>query len=278
LSDCDEGDRVTVNDGGIFEFTEFLDNAAIETCDLDAAPNGVVTYAVQRTASATGVATLQAQQGTIAASSRSTPLDFIGVATLALDLSGIPDTIDVLGDIPIDIVVLSTESGTGPAPVQGIVVSCSVDPANAAFALLPDRDTTDAQGTANMVLISTGLPGTTFTVTCSLDGHPEVAPVSKEVAVVLPGQENLETVDLVEGCNPVSSTWPDGTTAAAAADDVAPPEALNALWKFDPVSGSWQGFDPAAPAGVSNLASIDFLDVVFICVSDAATWSRPAIS
>jgi len=279
--DCDEGDSITVADGGIFEGPALNDNQIKETCDLDAAPNGVVNYMIVRSADATGVATINGQQGANAASTLSAQLDFVGVVTLALDLSGIPNTVSVLAGgaaIPIEIVVLSTQAGTGPGPVAGLTVSCVTDPANAAFALLPQTDTTDASGVAAMGLIPTGIPGTKFTITCSIVGHPEVAPVSKEVTVVLPGQENLETVDLVQGCNPVSSTWPDGTTAAAAAEKVDPAEALNALWKFDPVSGSWQGFDPAAPAGVSNLASIDFLDVVFICVSDAATWSRVAIS
>jgi hypothetical protein len=58
---------------------------------------------------------------------------------------------------------------------------------------------------------------------------------------------------------------------------VAPAEALDAIWNFDPASGTWQGYSPDAPADVSDLESIDFLDAIFICVNAAATWDRPVI-
>jgi hypothetical protein len=281
LGDCDEGDKVSVNDGGIFQVTSLNPPNLMETCDLDAAPNGVVTYALLRTADAVGVATVAGQQGTLGGSSRSAPLNFIGVATYALDLGGIPDTVAVLGAgeaVPIEIIVLSLQGGTGPSPVAGITVSCSLDPANAGFALLPDRDTSDGVGTAHMSLVPTGIPGSKFTITCKLEGHPEVAPVSKEVTVVAPGEQNLEVVDLVEGtCNPIAATWANGTAIAKVAGAVAPPEALDAIWKFDPATGTWQAFSPSAPADVNDLASVDRLDVIFFCVNAAAKVSRPVI-
>ena len=58
---------------------------------------------------------------------------------------------------------------------------------------------------------------------------------------------------------------------------VAPAEALDAIWKFDPATGTWQGFSPTAPAEVSDLATVDRLDAIFVCVNAAATIGRPVI-
>jgi len=81
----------------------------------------------------------------------------------------------------------------------------------------------------------------------------------------------------VAGCNPVSSTWADGAAASAVAAAVAPADALDAIWAFDTAAGTWLGYSPTAPAGVSDLDTVDRLDAIFICVDADATVSRPVI-
>lgn len=271
--DCDEGSKVAVNDGGIWSFP--FPMAGIETCDLDAAPNGVVTYAVLRTPDAVGVATIQGQQGTLAGTTRSTNVDFVGTATMIIDLSNLPDAVGVLAPTTLKIAVLSTAGGTGPSPVAGVTVACSVSPANSGFALTPDRDTTGSDGIAEVTLVPTGIPGSKLTITCSAVNKPEIASVSKEISVTL--TPDLESVDLVTGCNPVAATWAKGTAIKTVADAVSPASALDAIWKFDPATGTWMGYSPTAPAGVSNLSTVDRLDAIFVCVNAAATISRPVI-
>ena len=75
----------------------------------------------------------------------------------------------------------------------------------------------------------------------------------------------------MEGCNPIAATWPDATAIATVAGAVAPAEALDAIWKFDPASSTWKGYSPTAPAAVNDLASVDRLDAIFVCVNAAAT-------
>jgi len=81
----------------------------------------------------------------------------------------------------------------------------------------------------------------------------------------------------VKGCNPIAATWPDATKIDTVAGAVAPAEALQAIWKFDPATATWKGFSPSAPAAVNDLASVNRLDAIFICVKAAAKVSRPVI-
>lgn len=87
-----------------------------------------------------------------------------------------------------------------------------------------------------------------------------------------------EDVPLQGGCNPVASTYPDGTPIATIADAVTPPGILDSVWEFE--GGIWVGFSPLFPE-VSDLTEKDFLDVVFICVGGsgpgAATFTRPVV-
>jgi len=73
-------------------------------------------------------------------------------------------------------------------------------------------------------------------------------------------------------CNPVATTYPDNTPVGTVAGAVAPPEALEALWRFD--GAEWTGYSTVSPAA-SDLTHMDFLDVVFVCVEGAATFTRP---
>jgi hypothetical protein len=84
----------------------------------------------------------------------------------------------------------------------------------------------------------------------------------------------MEAVDLVAGCNPVASTYPDDTPIQTIASNVGPAGSLSSLWEFE--MGTWLGYSPQYPE-VSDLQEKDFLDVVFICVASRGAFVRPAV-
>jgi hypothetical protein len=55
---------------------------------------------------------------------------------------------------------------------------------------------------------------------------------------------------------------------------VGPAGNLRALWEFE--GGVWLGFSPAYPQA-SDLTSMDFLDVVFVCVAGPGSFARPIV-
>jgi len=94
-------------------------------------------------------------------------------------------------------------------------------------------------------------------------------------ATATPLPPGMEAVDLVAGCNPVASTYPDATAAQTIADNVGPAGILDSLWEFE--MGTWLGYSPQFPE-VSDLREKDFLDVVFVCVSSSGAFVRPIVS
>ncbi len=87
----------------------------------------------------------------------------------------------------------------------------------------------------------------------------------------------MESVTLAGGhCNPVISTYADGTPIATIAAGVSPSGILISIWWFNPGTGDWLGYSPQFPS-VSDLANVDRLEVIFICVSSQGNWSRPII-
>jgi len=87
--------------------------------------------------------------------------------------------------------------------------------------------------------------------------------------------EGMEWVALQCGtCNAVTTTYPDSTPVGTIAGAVAPPGTFKWLWRFG--GDTWQGWSPTAPQA-SDLTEVDRLDVVFICVEDSATFTRPVI-
>jgi hypothetical protein len=258
---------------------------SLQNCDLDAAPNGVVSYMVVRTADV-GVATITGQQGGMAGSTRQTNVNFIGTPTTGIiptlmlnsedadgNLIDLPALISPLSQIPVVAVVLTQQVN----PVAGVTVSCSLDPVGAGFALLLDRDTTGSDGMAHFTMVPTGIPGMEVTLTCILDPvvYATVPPVTHTFNLSL--TPDLEAVDLVAGCNNEASTWPDGTPAATVAAGVDPADALSALWVYDAVSGTWLGYAPDVPANVNDLTTVDRLQPVFFCVDADATLNRPVL-
>jgi hypothetical protein len=279
-SDCPIGKSVSVNDGSLWSWPAPPGPPfQMQNCDLDAAPNGTVGYLAVRTADV-GQATITAQQGSVASTTRQTNVNFIGepaaglvptISLYAADMSALPALVSPLQQVNVTAVVLNQALN----PLAAKTVTCTVSPVSGLFSLLADRDTTGVNGMAHFALIPTGLPGTELTLSCTLDAYPNIPAATHTFGVSL--TPTLESVDLVQGCNPIAATWADGTVIATVAGAVAPAEALDAIWKFATATSTWQGFSPSAPAGVSDLASVNRLDAIFICVNAAATVARPVI-
>jgi hypothetical protein len=111
-------------------------------------------------------------------------------------------------------------------------------------------------------------PGTTPAVT------PETTPGATPTPAPTPPPGQAQSVDLAAVCNPIASTYPDGTTVQTLAAAISPPDILSAMWAFQ--GGLWLGYSPAYPEA-SNLATRDFLDVVFLCVDAPGTFVRPLV-
>jgi len=102
---------------------------------------------------------------------------------------------------------------------------------------------------------------------------PPPTPAPCPPAPAPPLADGMEWVALQCGtCNAVTTTYPDNTPVGTIVGAVAPPETLEQLWRFE--GDMWAAHSPQFPAA-SDLTHIDFLDVVFICVEGAATFTRP---
>jgi hypothetical protein len=104
---------------------------------------------------------------------------------------------------------------------------------------------------------------------------PTASPLPTAPGSLPASSENVDSVQLARGCNPVVSTWAGETDPALIASSTDPVSAVVAIWKFDQVSAVWLGFSPAAPAHVNDVVRIRFLDVLFACVDNAAVLTRP---
>jgi hypothetical protein len=277
--DCGEGQTIDTFDiDALAIWAGFIDDPVLTLeggCDADGWRNGVVTTQLLGNGQV-GVATIDAQQGGGVAPVRTINVTFVGGAALSLFIEA-PAALGLTGG-DFTVVVVDQDG----RPVGDETVECTVAPVGGALAILNQTGTTgaitsDNPGEVTFSLIPTGasvVAGEELTITCVLDRDRSV---SATETINLSTVPDLESVALVEGCNPVASTYPDATPVEDAAGAVAPAEALDAIWNFDPETGTWQGFSPDAPAAVSDLESIDFLDAVFICVNAAATWDRPVI-
>jgi hypothetical protein len=220
-----------------------------------------------------GTATIQAQQGGGVALLRTINATFIGLPAIcsflespSMGLEGGEFIVAVTGD---KFRFIGDET-----------VSCTLDPPQSGFIIVPQTGTTGSVTSASpaqitMRIVPTGaavVEGGTLTVICQLYRYRNV----KAVAVIPLVTYESESVDLLPACNPVAMTWPDATPIETVVGAVAPAEALDAIWKFDPESGEWQGHSPAAPEA-SDLVSVDMLDAVFVCMNATGTISRPVV-
>jgi hypothetical protein len=71
---------------------------------------------------------------------------------------------------------------------------------------------------------------------------------------------------LFPGCNSIALTFPDGTLCGDVVQAVSPADAVESLWRFSVAMRRYEGFSPTVPAA-SDLHTVDFLDVVWICLA-----------
>ena len=282
--DCDSGKSIEAKDADALVVwaramasvpAPFNTPPALEGgCDVDFARNGVVTYGLLGNGEV-GTVTVKAQQGGGVSPPRTVNAVFVGEPRLSLFL----DSPSVVGPEGGEFSVAVVDPGF--RPIAGATVQCTVDPTGGALMIVPATGTTggltsDTPGQVVMRLIPTGsaiVAGETLTLTCVVDRNRGV----KGVAIVaLSSTPVTEAVDLLAGCNPIVSTWADGTEIETVAGVVAPPEALDAIWALTPEGDAWLGFAPATPEA-SDLVSVDMLDAFFICVNTSAAVTRPVI-
>jgi hypothetical protein len=84
------------------------------------------------------------------------------------------------------------------------------------------------------------------------------------------------STNLSAGCNAIGLTFQNGSTPSAVAQAITPADAFQALWRLDNATGSFQAYVAAAPQA-SDLASLAFLDAVFVCTTGRATLSMLAV-
>ena len=244
-------------------------------CDLDFAPNAVVSYLLLGNGEV-GTVTIKAQQGGGVSPPRTINGVFVGEPKISLFLEAPTVVGPEGGQFSVAIV------DPGFRPIAGATVQCTVDPPGGALVVVPQTGTTTGLTSATpgqvvMRLVPTGaavVGGKTLTLTCVVDRNRSV----KGVAVMtLSSTPVTEAVSLVAACNPAVSTWADGTTIETVAGAVAPPEALDGIWALNPDGTAWLGFSPAAPEGVNDLVSVNQLDAFFVCVNAKATLTRPVL-
>jgi hypothetical protein len=221
-----------------------------------------------------GTATITAQQGGGISQVRTANATFIALPALSLFLEA-PATMGLEGgEFTVAVVDPSFRF------IGDETISCTLDPPDSGLLIVPQTGTTgsvtsDSPAQVTMRIVPTGAAvaaGEKLTITCQLDRYRSVKAVGFVTLVAF----ESESVDLVEGCNPLAATWPDATAIDDVVAGVAPAEALDAIWLFDAASGAWQGYSPAAPEA-SDLESVNNLDAIFVCVNAAATISRPVI-
>jgi hypothetical protein len=275
--DCSEGKDINTADVdslAVWGLT-LLSQGPEGGCDADFARNGVVTTSILGNGEV-GVATITAQQGGGVSPPRTINLTFAGEAALSVFIEA-PESISVEGG-KFKVMVVDQDG----RPVGDETLQCTVEPADRALVAIPQTGTTNSvqsedPGSLTITLVPTGksvASGEQMKLTCVLDRNRSISATATVGLSTTPG---LETVNLPAACSLVGSTWDDGTAVSAVATAVIPAEALKAIWSFDPATGTWVGFSPAAPAGASDLTTVDRLEPLFICMSEPGTVGRPLL-
>jgi PKD repeat protein len=113
-----------------------------------------------------------------------------------------------------------------------------------------------------------------YTVTLTVSTPPSLSVSSTTIATVAGGATAGTTVTLLRGCNNITITWPNGTSLGTVVGAISP-AVVASVWRYDTAGRRFQGFSPEA-AIASDLRTVNRLDSVFICVTAAATLTRPA--
>lgn len=107
---------------------------------------------------------------------------------------------------------------------------------------------------------------------------PSVLPLTSPEPVAAALAPAADTVDLVGGrCNPVATTHPNGTPIETVAEGIDPQRGNDTIWRYEVESNIFVGWRRDAPSFANDLASVNFLDPLTICVSDDATFTRPNV-
>ena len=94
--------------------------------------------------------------------------------------------------------------------------------------------------------------------------------------VDLTGPKN-RTDALAQGCNQAVVTFEDKTPVKTLRGAVAPAASLVAVWRWNSTTSMWEGDFPGAPDAVNTLKALNRLDTLWMCVSEAATLTQPAL-
>jgi hypothetical protein len=270
---CDVGHSVDIRDhpGPVADTRGFpvpVGALPADWCDLDFAPNGVITYALWGTGEP-GAATITARQSGGSGVSRSSGLSLTGLPTVSLFLEA-PNVIGVGGgEFSLGVVDGSLR------PLGGQTVRCAAEPKDAVLAIIPQTGTTggpesDDPGRVRFTVFPARSAARTrveLKLTCLVDSNPDV---SASVAVRIGMPE--ESVVLRPGCNFVTWTG-DEIDPIDLGRLVDPMENLAALWAQQP-SPEWKGFAPEFPEA-SNMRPLKRLDIVAVCATGMARFARP---
>jgi len=83
-----------------------------------------------------------------------------------------------------------------------------------------------------------------------------------------------EVTPLYDGCNTVALTFPDGTASATVTEAIEPAAAAGSIWRHRVAQDGYAGFSSATPQA-SDLATVNFLDPVWICLAGAPSDGPP---
>ncbi|HWO93641.1 MAG TPA: hypothetical protein VNL92_02660, partial [Dehalococcoidia bacterium] len=87
---------------------------------------------------------------------------------------------------------------------------------------------------------------------------------------------DVVAAELVAGCNPIGSAFPDGTPVAEVLASVEPDSVVTAVWRLPQPEGPWELFIPGQDA-VSTLDTVNAHDGLFICTEGRTVVSQTIV-
>jgi hypothetical protein len=190
-----------------------------------------------------------------------------GGSSLCLRWATLDDASGQVNNIPTGVVNDSIAVGGGSPPSPSCPAAATPTPGATATPTPLSDETPEEEDTATPEPgAATATPESPAATATPQGPTPTPAPT--------PPPESAEVMNLIAGCNPITTTYPDGTTVQTLTAATAPAGTLDAIWKFD--AGVWRAYSPEFPQA-SDLAVTAFLDVVFLCVDAPATLVRPLV-